>query len=109
MRTRRAGRCQGRLGTRRALGVSVVGAVAGLVALAGPLLGVAATAQAAGPEILRVAPGGSDPSCVTPCATISQAVTAAAGDLRDGAASAVTIVVAAGSYDEHVTISAGPS
>jgi hypothetical protein len=68
----------------------------------------AATASTAIPEILRVAPGGGDASCVTPCATISQAVARGSQDLKAGTASAVEILVAAGTYDDHVTISAGP-
>lgn len=69
---------------------------------------LAPTASAASPEILRVAPGGGDASCVTPCATISQAVARGSQDLKAGTASAVEILVAAGTYDDHVTISAGP-
>lgn len=60
------------------------------------------------PEVLRVVQGGTDASCVTGCATISQAVGVAAQDLATGAASTVTILVGPGSYDDHVMIPAGP-
>jgi hypothetical protein len=60
-----------------------------------------------GEEILRVVPGGTDVSCATGCASISYAVGRASFDLGRDAASSVRILVAAGSYDDHVTIPSG--
>jgi NHL repeat len=78
---------------------AAVSALASTASAASPALNVA-------PETLVVASGGSD-ACA-PCATISQAVARGSADLKAGAASAVMIIVAAGRYDENVSISTGP-
>src|ERR1035438_6022455 len=76
--------------------------VVGLVVVAGR----AAAAQ--GAEILYVAPGGSDPTCVSPCASVQGAVNRGSQDLQSGAASSVLIEVAPGFYSGNVVIPALP-
>jgi hypothetical protein len=66
----------------------------------------AASAVAQGSEILQVAPGGSDPTCVAPCASVQVAVNRAGHDLQSGAASSALIVVAPASFSGNVTIPA---
>jgi hypothetical protein len=68
----------------------------------------AASAVGRGSEILHVAPGGSDPTCVSPCASVQAAVNRAGQDLQNGAASSAVIVVAAGFYSGNVTVPALP-
>jgi pectin methylesterase-like acyl-CoA thioesterase len=65
-----------------------------------------AAAAAPGPETLHVAPGKSDPSCRQPCGSIQQAINDGYGDVVNGLASRVTIMVAAGSYDANLVIDA---
>jgi hypothetical protein len=88
------------LGGSHALRASIFVACVLGVAL-GP---AAASAVAAGAEILYVAPGGGDPTCVSPCASVQAAVDRAGQDLGSGAASSVLIEVAPGFYSGNVTI-----
>jgi hypothetical protein len=66
----------------------------------------AASAVAAGNQILRVAPGGTDPTCASRCASVQVAVNRAGHDLQSGAASSALIVVAPASFNGNVTIPA---
>jgi hypothetical protein len=93
---------------RRVMGVgSAVRWLPAMACALGLALGpAAASAGAQGNEILQVAPGGGDPTCVSPCASVQAAVDRAGQDLRSGAASSALIVVAPGFYSGNVTIPA---
>jgi hypothetical protein len=75
-------------------------------ALALALGPAAASAVAQGSEVLQVAPGGTDPTCASPCASVQVAVNRAGHDLQSGAASSALIVVARASFSGNVTIPA---
>ncbi len=91
-------------------GGSAVRALPVLACALGLALGpAAASAVAQGSEILQVAPGGTDPACASPCASVQAAVDRAGHDLQSGAASSALIEVAAGFYSGNVTIPRLPS
>src|SRR5690242_11304485 len=81
----------------------------GLCALSVVLGPAAGSALAQGNEILWVAQGGADPTCVSPCASVQAAVDRAGQDLRSGAASSALIEVAPGFFSGDVTIPALPA
>jgi hypothetical protein len=80
---------------------TLLGVACGLGVVFGP---AASSALAEGNEILWVTPGGSDPSCASPCASVQGAVNRAARDLGSGAASSAVVEVAPGLYRGDVAI-----
>lgn len=80
---------------------TLLGVACGLGVVFGPAV---SSALAQGNEILWVTPGGSDPSCASPCASVQGAVNRAAHDLGSGAASSAVIEVAPGLYRGDVAI-----
>jgi hypothetical protein len=86
------------------VGRMMAGAVAAACLLAVALGPAAGPASAQGLEVLRVAPGGGDSTCVSPCASIQGAVERGSQDLRSGAAGSLVIEVAPGFYSGDVRI-----